>query len=157
MEQYHQLARAERYNIATMRRQGLSTRLIALRLDRHVSTIYREIKRNATTHDGAYRAEKAQSYAQARRSRCRRKPQYSYQELAQVDRLLRLDWSPEQAAGILRALGWRISMQTIYRHVRRDRDLQGDLWRHLRIVPKFGRKRHCSQEYCSCHYPCCGI
>ena len=64
MEQYHQLARAESYSIATMRRQGLSARLIALRLDRHVSTVYREIKRNATTHDGAYRAEKAQSYAQ---------------------------------------------------------------------------------------------
>ena len=146
MEQYHQLARAERYSIATMRRQGLSARLIALRLDRHVSTVYREIKRNATTHDGAYRAEKAQSYAQARRSRCRRKPQYSHQELAQVNRLLRLDWSPEQVAGILRGVGWRISWQTIYRHVRRDQALQGDLWRHLRIVPKFGRKRYRSQD-----------
>ena len=129
-----------------MRRQGLSARLIALRLDRHVSTIYREIKRNATTHDGAYRAEKAHSYAHARRSRCRRKPQYSLQELAQVNRLLRLDWSPEQAAAILRRMGCRISFQTIYRHVRRDRAAQGDLWKHLRIVPKFARKRYRSQD-----------
>ena len=146
MEQYHQLARSERYSIATMRRQGLSARVIALRLDRHVSTVYREIKRNATTHDGAYRAEKAQSYTQARRSRCRRKPQYSQEELARVEHLLRLDWSPEQVAGILRGVGLRISMQTIYRHVRRDRALQGDLWKRLRIVPKFGRKRYRSQD-----------
>ena len=146
MEQYHQLARSERYSIATMRRQGLSARVIALRLDRHVSTVYREIKRNATTHDGAYRAEKAQSYTQARRSRCRRKPQYSQEELARVEHLLRLDWSPEQVAGILRGVGLCISMQTIYRHVRRDRALQGDLWKRLRIVPKFGRKRYRSQD-----------
>lgn len=146
MEQYHQLARAERYSIAAMRRQGLAARVIALRLDRHVSTIYREIKRNATTHDGAYRPEKAQSYAQARRSRCRSKPQYSHQEMQDVDRLLRRDFSPEQAAGVLRACGWRISHQTIYRHVWRDRALQGDLWKHLRVAPKARRKRYGSQD-----------
>lgn len=146
MEQYHQLARAERYSIAAMRRQGLSARVIALRLDRHVSTIYREIKRNATAHDGAYRPEKAHSYAQARRSRCRRKPQYSHQEWAQVNRLLRLDLSPEQAAAVLRARGWCISHQTIYRHVHRDQAALGDLWKHLRILPKPRRKRYRSHD-----------
>lgn len=146
MDKYHQLTREERYSIAALRKQGLSTRQIALRLGRHASTIYREIKRNVTPYDGTYRVERADSYAQARRRRCRPKQQYSQQELAQVDALLRRKWSPQQVAASLRQGGWRISMQTVYRHVRRDRRAGGDLWRHLRIVPKFARKRYRSQD-----------
>ena len=36
----------------------------------------------------------------------------------------------------------QISAQTIYRHVRRDKARGGDLWRQLRILSKFGRKRY---------------
>lgn len=147
MEQYHQLTREERYLIALLRKQCRPVRQIALRLGRHVSTIYREITRNATTHDGNYRAEKAHSYAVARRRRCRRKPQYSLQELAVVEALLKRRWSPQQVAGVLRKQRWRISMQTIYRHIRRDRKRGGQLWRLTRIISKFGRKRYRSVDY----------
>jgi hypothetical protein len=41
-------------------------------IGRHRSTITRELRRNATHHDGDYRAEKAHSYTVARRRRCRR-------------------------------------------------------------------------------------
>ena len=44
---------------------------------RAASTISRELRRNATTHDGGYRAEKAHSYATARRRRCRRGPRFA--------------------------------------------------------------------------------
>jgi IS30 family transposase len=83
--EYCQLTQAERYSIASMRRQKLTTAQIALRLGRHRSTIYREVERNKTTHNGHYGAEKAHSYATARRRRCRRKPQYSQQELSRVE------------------------------------------------------------------------
>ena len=86
---YCQLTQAERYIIASMRRQKLSVALISLRLGRHRSTIYRECERNKTTHNGHYGAEKAHSYATARLKRCRRKPQYSQQELGQVEVLIR--------------------------------------------------------------------
>lgn len=132
--------------MAAMRQQGLTSRQIALRLGRHVSTIYRELWRNATAHDGSYRPQKAHSYAVARRARCRRKPQYSAEQLQQVEQLLRRKWSPQQSAAVLRKRGWRISMQTIYRHVRRDRRRGGELWKHLRIVSKFGRKRYRSHD-----------
>jgi IS30 family transposase len=141
--EYCQLTQAERYIIASMRRQKFPAAQIALRLGRDRSTIYREVKRNKTTYNGHYGAEKAHSYATARRRRCRRKPQYSQQELAKVNALLRRRWSPQQIAGRQRRVGQlRISAQTIYRHIRRDRKAGGDLWRYTRIISKFGRKRY---------------
>lgn len=145
--EYCQLTQAERYSIASMRRQKLSVAMIALRLGRHRSTIYREVKRNKTTYNGHYGAEKAHSYATARRRRSRRKPQYSQQELGKVEALLRRRWSPQQISGRQRRIGGlRISAQTIYRHIRRDRKAGGDLWKYTRIMSKFGRKRYKSVD-----------
>ena len=144
MESYHQLTQHERYIIASMRRQRNSVPQIADRLGRHRSTIYREVERNKTTYNGHYGAHKAHSYAVARGRRCRRGPQYKPQELARVDALLRQWWSPQQISGVFkrRRRGVQISAQTIYRHVRRDKVRGGDLWRQLRIVSKYGRKRY---------------
>ena len=68
---YRQLTQDERYVIARMMHSGHSMRDVARVLDRAVSTISRERRRNVTTHDGGYRAEKAQQYAMARRRRSR--------------------------------------------------------------------------------------
>ncbi len=59
MTHYRQIAREERYLISQLLQMGHSQRAIALRLGRSPSTLSREIKRNATTHDGAYRHCKA--------------------------------------------------------------------------------------------------
>jgi IS30 family transposase len=145
--EYCQLTQAERYSIASMRRQKLTVTQMALRLGRHRSTIYREVKRNKTTYNGHYGAQKAHSYATARRWRCRSKPQYSRQELAKVDALLRRRWSPQQISGRQRRVGrLRISAQTIYRHIWRDRKAGGELWKYMRIISKFGRKRYKSVD-----------
>ena len=145
--EYCQLTQAERYIIASMRRQRFSVAQIALRLGRHRSTIYREVKRNKTTYNGHYGADKAHSYATARRRRSRRGPQYSRQELARVEGLLRRRWSPRQISGWYRRFRLlEISAQTIYRHIRRDRKSSGDLWKYTRIISKFGRKRYKSVD-----------
>jgi transposase, IS30 family len=145
--EYCQLTQAERYIIALMRRQKFSMAQIALRLGRHRSTVYRECERNKTTHNGHYGADKAHSYATARRKRSRRKPQYSPQELGKVDALLKRRWSPEQIAGRQRrARKLQISAQTIYRHIKRNRKAGGDLWKYTRIISKFGRKRYKSVD-----------
>ena len=78
--EHRQLVQDERYVMARMIRQSYSYRAIALVLGRSVATISRERKRNATRHDGHYRAEKAQQYATARRIRTRKQDQYSQQE-----------------------------------------------------------------------------
>lgn len=145
--EYCQLTQAERYIIASMRRQKKSVAQIALRLGRHRSSIYREVKRNKTTYNGHYGAEKAHSYAVARRKRCRRGPQFSPRQLSKVGALLRRRWSPQQISGRMSRLGQLdISAQTIYRHIRRDRKAGGDLWKFTRIVSKFGRKRYKSVD-----------
>src|ERR1035437_4451918 len=53
---YHQLSTEERYELAAMRRQGLRMAKMADHLGRHRSTLYREVKRNQSAHDGRYRA-----------------------------------------------------------------------------------------------------
>lgn len=140
--QYCQLAQGERYAMANMMHRGYSYREIARILGRSVSTISREKRRNATQHDGRYRAEKAHQYAMARRSRTRKQDQYSLEEWEAVAGLVVRKWSPEQIAGRARSMRKRcMSKETIYRYLKRERRAGGQTWRHLRIVSKFGRKR----------------
>ena len=140
--EYRQLVQDERYVMARMMHQGYSHRAIAKVLDRSVSTISREKRRNLTHHDGRYRAEKAHQYAMARRSLTRKQDQYSQQEWEAVASLVVRKWSPEQIAGRSRSMRKPcMSKETIYRYIRRERRAGGQTWRHLRIVSKFGRKR----------------
>lgn len=142
MRSYRQLTQEERYRITAHRMSGDSQAEIARLLDRHPSTIGRELRRNATAHDGDYRAEKAHSYATARRRRCRRGSRFSAEHMARVAGLLRRRWSAEQISGVLKMTGeLSISVETIYRRIRWDKKVGGSLWRHTRIMSKFGRKR----------------
>src|SRR5262249_22718944 len=62
--------------------------------------------------------------------------------MGEVEQLLHRKWSPEQISGRRRALKQpSMSKETIYRYVRRERRAGGQLWRELRILSKFGRKR----------------
>lgn len=144
---YRQITSEERYTIAALRREGFKQSEIARHLGRHRSTISRELRRNAARHDGAYRAHGAIERTSARRSRSRRNAQFSEAELAQVEGLLRRNWSPEQISGRLRREGGlRISHETIYRHVWRDKFEGGDLYGCLRQATKLRRKRHNSYD-----------
>jgi len=144
---YHQLTQEERYRITAQSMCGDSPARIARVLARHRSTITRELRRNATHHDGNYRAEKAHSYAVARRRRCRRKARFSAADMAQVARLIRRKWSAEQISGTLgKRATLQISHETIYRRLRWDKKVGGDLWRHTLIMTKFGRKRYRSHD-----------
>jgi transposase, IS30 family len=141
---YCQLTEPERYTLAVLRRQGLSTRAMARLLGRNPSTISREFKRNCChATDGAYRPSKAQERTNGRRSRSRRGRQHAAEVYSRVEALLALEqWSPEQIARWLAARGdARISHMTIYRHVHEDWRLGGGLRRHLRQGGKRRRKR----------------
>lgn len=64
-----------------------------------------------------------------------------------VHQLLRRQWSPEQIAGRLRLEGTlRISHETIYTHIWRDKAAGGDLWLQLRGAAKLRRKRRNSYD-----------
>lgn len=147
MSKYHQLTQEERYRITALRMAGYSQVRIAAMLERHPSTIGRELRRNVTRHDGDYRAEKAHSYATARRRRCRRGAHFSAEDMALVATMVRWKWSPEQISGVLCNSGHlAISHETIYKHIRWDRQIGGDLWKHTRIMSKMRRKRYRSQD-----------
>lgn len=144
---YHQITREERYTLAALRRQGCSQAQMARHLGRHPSTIGREFRRNATTYDGHYRAEKAQEHAHARRSTPRRNSRFTDADWALVDSLLRENFSPEQVSGILRRFDLlSISHESIYIHLWRNKHRGGDLWRHLRHRFLKRRKRYNTRE-----------
>lgn len=147
MNKYHQLTREERYTITGLRIAGFSQAEIARHMGRSPSTICRELQRNRTTHDGMYRAEKAQKYALARRRRARRRSWFSHAQWRQVDAWLRQRWSPEQISGHLSDIGlWRISHETIYRHILWDKKVGGTLYKSMRIMAKVCRKRYNSKD-----------
>ena len=140
---YHQLTSEERYTLSALRLEGLNQSQIARRLGRHRSTICRELQRNSARFDGAYRPSKAIERTNGRRSRSRRNQRFTPQDMRQVDKLIRKQWSPEQICGHLRRHGrLRISHETIYRHVWEDKRHGGSLHLHLRGARKKCRKRY---------------
>ncbi|WP_050418084.1 IS30 family transposase [Azoarcus sp. CIB] len=147
MHKYHQLTQEERYSMTALMRSGCSQAEISRELGRSPSTISRELQRNATRHDGNYRAQKAQQYAAARRRRSRRTSWFSAEQMQQVEQLLKRKWSPEQISASVKAEGvWTISHETIYRHILKDKKAGGTLYRHTRIMPKQRRKRYNSKD-----------
>jgi IS30 family transposase len=140
---YRQITFAERYSVGLLRQGGLAPAAIARTLGRHRSTILREVLRNQARSDGTYRPQLAEWYARSRRSHSRRNRQFTPSEWAQIQELLRADWSPEQVAGWLRRhRQLAISHETIYRYIWADKRGGGTLYQHLRGARKQRRKRY---------------
>jgi IS30 family transposase len=141
---YHQITPAERYTLATLRRQvpALSAAAIARLMQRDRSTIVREIARNSSPHDGGYRPWRAQEMTNGRRSRSRRNSHFREADWELVVGLLRERLSPDQISGRLaRERQFEISYESIYRFIRRDKKRGGQLFRLLR-QSRNRRKRH---------------
>jgi len=115
---YRQITSGERYTLGALHTQGPQPSRDRRQLGRHRSTIGRELKRNRTRYDGAYRPLKANEYTNGRRSRSRRNRQFGPVQFQLVEGLLRRQWSPEQVSGYLRRERLlEISYETIYLHV----------------------------------------
>jgi len=147
---YRQLTSEDRYILGALKKQGFSIQAIAEHLGFHKSTIYRELQRNSCHHaDGAYRPSKAERRTRARRSRSRRNRHYSEADFKIVRELLEKRWSPEQIVGHIRRFGLmerRLSHETIYQYIWRDKAKGGSLWTYLRQSPKQRRKRYRSYD-----------
>jgi IS30 family transposase len=142
---YHQLTSEERYALSLLRKQGLSQRLIARALDRHPSTISREVRRNQRQR--CYRAKDADDIARTRRRVSRRYRRLSEAEWALICSMLKKLWSPEQIVGRLRKRGVvLVSHETIYRYLWADRRRGGTRYRYLRGSLKWRRKRKGSYD-----------
>jgi IS30 family transposase len=146
--QYHQITPAERYTLATLRKQvpALTVAEIARLMGRHRSTIGREIARNSSRRDGVYRSGHAGDETNRRRWRSGRNRRFVPADWTLVVRLLREGLSPEQISGRLRLeRRLEISYESIYRFIRRDKGAGGSLFQLLRQPAKW-RKRHAGTE-----------
>lgn len=119
MRKRSKITAKERDTIAVLLASGKSLRDIARILDRSVSSICEEIKRNSV--DGTYTAIAAQEVSEKRNVSCRKtNPLKSRKIYAYVCEKLRCGWSPEQIAGRLKRDNHGktiISHETIYRYI----------------------------------------
>jgi transposase, IS30 family len=130
-----------------MRRQRVGMAEIADHLGRHRSTLYREVKRNQSVHDGAYRPSHAVEKASGRQKRSRRNWRYGPAEFGMIATLIRARHSPQQIVGRRKHEGHSVmSHETIYRWIWADKRCGGSLWRHLRGASKQRRKRYNSYD-----------
>ena len=144
MRPYRQLTSGERYALSALRKQGCSQAEIARSLGRHPSTISREVRRNSKDRTGrVYRPALADDVAHWRRSRSRRNQRFTDEDWDVVIEHLRMEWSPEQISGRLTKDGiLRISHETIYRYIWRDKRRGGLRYKLLRQAGKKRRKRY---------------
>ena len=108
--------------IEVLSKIGYSTRQIAGQLNRHHSTIARELKRNTQQ---TYQAELADELAWKRRLGCHRPETKSEEVIQTIEHYLKLTWSPEQISNTV--LKGVISFKTIYRWIYDGTILLGDL------------------------------
>lgn len=146
MKKRRKILPVERDKISLWHSKSISLREIARRLDRNVSSISREIKRNSFGEH--YVAIHAQARAKKRvvsarhRYPLKNKSVYKY-----VLKKLRLGWSPEQISGRLKFKKpnnsyWEIHHETIYRFIYAKSNKNKSLWEYLPRKQKKRRKKY---------------
>jgi len=129
---YKHLEDSERDEIAVMLAQGLSKKEIALFLNRHPSTVGREIKRNGSSKiNTRYRANRAQQRALKRKIESRQKVRLKNDVIRDyVLHKLTVGYTPEQIAGRIRKdlKGYMTNHESIYLFIYMERP---DLTKYL--------------------------
>lgn len=134
---YSQIDMDERRKIARWKTAGISVNVIAEKLGRHRSTIFRELRRNAfedSTMDdlNGYYCVTAHEMARDRRTKLRKLARFSELRQAIIDQIMH-GWSPQQIAGRLQLEGQKhcVSHETIYKFAYSSDGQAIKLWRHL--------------------------
>jgi IS30 family transposase len=147
MRCYTQLTQQERYQIYILKKAKHRPSEIARMLKRDKSTISRELRRNAGQK--GYRPQQAHQKAIARQQ-SKIRNYFTNTHWAEVERLLREDWSPEQISLRLdREQEFSISHEWIYQYIYHDQSQDGTLYTHLRCQKK-RRKRYGKHDRRGC-------
>jgi IS30 family transposase len=133
---YQPLSQDERYQIYILMKDGKTQAQIATLLDRHKSTISRELARNAGLR--GYRPKQACLLAEKRSQGSRNATQITATDWGKAVDCLLEQWSPVQIANQV-----GISHETIYRHVYADKAAGDSLYQQLRCQKK-RKKRYAS-------------
>lgn len=122
---YKHLHSQDRDEIAFMLAQGRTKVDIAVHLNRHPSTISREIQRNGSpARETRYRANRAQLRCDERKSSSHQKPRLKNLEIREyVIGKLHEDYTPEQIAGRIRIdmPGYMTNHESIYLFIYKER------------------------------------
>lgn len=134
---YKHLTSQQRSQIFALLQRKTKKKEIALIIGCSESTVYREIKRNATGK-GNYLWEKAHAQALERRKRVTSNRNLDSVLVWRIKQMIIDDQlSPEQIKGVLAKEGISVSIQTIYNII--NADSSGELLRHRRH-PNFKRR-----------------
>ncbi|MDR6433522.1 IS30 family transposase [Brucella pseudogrignonensis] len=143
----------ERRRIARWRTAKLSVDVIAERLGRHRSTIFRELKRNQFTDDeiedlNGYYCTIADQKCRERRSKQRKLIRYDHLRQSVIQHISD-GWSPQQIAGRMRLERHPISVshETIYQFVYSTDGRQEGLWKYLPERRAKRRPRHARRHH----------
>lgn len=141
---YKQLTQEQRYQIGAWFRTGMNKSEIAKEVNVHKSTISREIKRNG---GGRWKYNPSRACRAAReRHRLKKKHRIDCQTWARVERLLGIEWTPEQISDRLKLEGLpSVSHETIYRYVYQNKQEGGVLYTNLRRQHTYRKRIH---KYC---------
>lgn len=141
---YTHLTQSERYQIAILNKAGHDQSEIARVMNRHASTISRELRRNRGQR--SYRPKQAHEFSRTRLQACENGPRISEQTWAFVDERLSELWSPEQICGRLKERGLpSVSHEAIYQRIYADKRNGGTLHRTLRCQ-KTRKQRYGGRE-----------
>ena len=121
---YTHLTQDERYQIAILSKAGHDQSDIAKVMNRHKSTISREMLRNRG--ERGYRPKQAHALYQARLLACENGPRIAAETWAAVDTKLGETWSPEQISGYFKANRQpTVSHEAIYQRIYADKRAGG--------------------------------
>ena len=144
MPTYKRLTHEQRYTIQAMNRNLSPQKEIAKAIKVSTSTVSRELRRCGMTREN-YCDVAAQRHAESREWQGLR---IAPELLEQVEaKLCEEQWSPEQiSATFAKTAVGRVSHETIYQHIYRDKKAGGELHKHLRHRCKSYRKRGLGRE-----------
>ena len=130
---YKQLTSEQRYTISVLLQRKCTKNEIAHAIGVSNSTVTRELRRNSSSR-GVYKWDKAQRLAEKRKHQMpgNRSIKPFVRDMA-IGLLKQRQWSPEQISGYLAKKGYRISHETIYAIIRKDKyENRGSLYKHCR-------------------------
>ena len=138
---YQQLTLVQRHQIQARLEADFSLSEVAEAIGRNKSTISRELKRS---RHGCYDAEKAHKDACRKRNVARKATRHTPVLWVTITRCLKNGLSPAAIAGRLELelKERRVSHETIYQWIYRDKRKGGKIHRHLLRAYRGARKRH---------------
>ncbi len=135
----------ERYLISSYLQAEKSVKFIAKKLNRHISTIYRELSRNSIS--SSYDPESANKTSSIRKKLSFKFIKLTDEIKATIQKYLKQYYSPEQIVGFCKKNSISmVSTERIYQYIWKNKRNNGALYKYLRSSSKKKKKRYGSKD-----------